>query len=1798
MEKSNPKAKYTANFSRDAEAQLKELVKQFSFTTLGDLEEIPPQTVAKLLSFLNNQLNITSLVQAHSYCATANDHTSLSAINFDLAQLLKIVNKLPEVQPAIKPLITELISQHNVKVFYRCFTNEHSTIAKPALELLTQIVIFANGAFIEEFLENFDISIKSFGDLFHPTKTSVRLFNQNKAHLTVRAAMSKFWVALLSNASPLTRLDLLSNNKKVNLTWFKFLNQFDNAQTINKTLKFIDQKILEEEAYKKMTKCKLIGDFLLSKLAELMKIDAVKSDVFELLVKITTNEEKGLVFHDYRNWFANVPAQCLENTYFNNGGVQISVGEQKFKINNKIIYNLLISLKPWTDTLQVKLVEAALAAAPELSAPYTAHLFFSNGANDPKLTSFYIGQTLLLTKIVQLPIPKEFASMTKKYIETSSGETASNSQSPSSYFNTKILMEVVCPSSLTKSAIQKGLTAPEQLIRHLTSQLVISVLQKYFKLSKLLSMNENSVLAPIRNELQESLSNLKLPDPSVFVGITNECLKAEAVNKLLLLNYMKAAEYYYLALNIIVPLQLQGFNKIVGIDLGNEVGSSKVQKDKLSDIDLLMFNTYLSLTAATSINNQQNKWWNIAKGSKNTLFTAFAKLPFDLQFQEEDGKTVIDNDLVMKVIEVLANFLEDTMAFEDFRLESSSVMYSQTWAIVCSFLKSFNKLSKSEGSDANIDAICKVLDESISRAIKTPYKYFDVVSKKGKEIGIDGRLSAFYVTLCEQSKFVKDENKDAVFEWIEDLSTYLFLIGEPLPLMTAIFREYCGSDIKFDCGTFEEYVKSTDLLKGVSLSFSLVSFTPLEKLANHISSMIPKTDVEIVAVLSRLNTIMASPLSLEKVEEPILGLIDILDGYLVQKYSTLTDDDVTVTNCQLLHKKFWATFMITHDECARDHRDITMTKKYFIMSVFNEVFKNLWDICANTVLRDSMREVVFDLLSDPEISTFAFRRLSEFIWVLSDDQLSKLIVEKQTMDETLLIDTAVKRSLQLSGESVFKFVNAVNSKEVESTTAKKFGLLTKNCKFDGLQVQEFIELLKVSKCQELYFSILENACEHDSSNFDIICHSIDPLFDTIADHLEGFQFLQFLSLSNESYRAKLYEVAAKNVNGMISGENKFDISLNTYLKSFALYLQVTDENLETIKGSLNTLTSIDDVMNTANLIFSPEMTSIIFSTHKLNSDSGLIKSWLHRATLYITKIFAEKSEEYLTKEFVAFLSCLRESLDASMWKFVAKNMINSQLEVIFSRPWVGHVDVLKYCTWIVQTGSKNVIESIKLVNILLTNENNVFFWNSRDEEAKYYTAMILSLLFQMNIKQLCSYNLVFKLVKMYRGTGSASDLVLKDLLMHIENENGQSWVQYVSNWDFVDDWGSENAATDMEVPELVIDTPGVSDALTVNLHKSILEHTIRLFNPLSHSVRMVELEKTITSQKQDFRKIENFYELKKMNAEELEHTVVYDIEFILLLIVNNDDLFKITEDSIEVNIRALIDAQLLQLVICGLAHEVSTVVEISKRIISSVMLTIEQDIKKIDEKKETKESSNEDKQIIASTFKERSAFKVYLGNLLYSYEVKKQAKISGEENVEAIPKLFIMMLSYLVPILANPGHFLYERAYRYILSGSKYRDYEIPMYKNIMTHFIKDEHTNASNDDADYYKQLQWILETLGKSITDKEDLKILRRNEVIEQLLNLTNSPFINDIMEDKIVHIFDKIVALENGADLLIRSFGLLSFSEGKENIIRNRKVWKKYSTLTMKSLIASDCSGKDKRARKWSSDDFGNVVKRICK
>lgn len=1773
MASAKPKSKYmSSNMDQGALQELQGVLANYQAqrTAAGPGEGV---SFNQISGYLSNRSMVGQLTQLFSFASTINNHTDVIACSNSFSELINLASPIPELHQYVKPLIEDLISSSNIKVFYRCLNIHRPNITNPVLRLMVAIVSFNSGSHVDAFLEIFDLTLKSLPHLLIPLaaeKINTELARSGKQ--SVRRWMVAFWIALASNASSITRNDLLTNNRKIMSHLFKYMPTYDSEETIKQILEFCDAKILMEPAYRKATKGKILNEWALSKFAEVFQRNQVNAELKAFLVKATTDDDHGLSFQDTRTYFVAPPTIAQDN------GALITVGEKTFKVSNKLVYILLTHLTPWTDVIQLDLTIQILSHIPELIAPYTAHIFFNHGTHEPRLTAFYIGQSLMLTRILCVPVPLTFRKSLKEFLRELD-PTANNTKLVSRVLSSDHLANCICPPMFTRGVLVKGLNSPDGIIRITTAQLIVAVTKKYHALMDTLSMDGNSVLSNIRLELREIFMQ-RIPESSSIVGIVNEVLvpaDGKAVDKLLLITILKLVQNYQNALEISVPVTLGNFGKLIGVDLG-EGGVEQSEHKDVSNIDMLLLNTYLDLIS-TSFNDtaSKNKWWNVTKGSKNTLFTIVAKLPWTLQ---ENG--VISNDLVSKVVNVLQSFTQDKLVFQ------SEVLSSQCWAIVSALLRLF-KYTK--GNTFAMEAICKIIDESISRCVKTPYKYIDM----NTEIASDKRLSPYYFAVCEQSKFAADDQKATVVEFLNVLSAYLHIIGEPVEIMNIAFKKYWDTDLSFSGTTFEFYLNENSAIWAVdkeeSSFFDLISFSSFDTLRSLASSpsTVCKSTYDSVALIGRINSLIHAnnekKYQLDKIESVVVDLTSLWGNYAMHAYNQLTIG----TSESVIDARYWKMILFQDGDS-----DAVIGKKYFVLGLLNEVFTKIWKFDTSTETEKSarfstIREAVIDLLRSLNENTDKriISKVCELLWVLNDkDVISFLELftgEFSAKIANRLLKISLERNISVSEELFLNLAKSVDSDILTSAVS--------NVTFTSKNVHALFDLAGTS---ETFYDVLNKICSTSASNAELVSELVKANSDDIVNSTSGFNLVLTLSALESSFIPLVVKKAATYIENAIE-DKAINNSILTYIKAF-----IVEENggQKKVRAIIETLSTLDEFKNNASLIFSEEVTMLI-SEQATDLPQNFIRSWVHRATLYITKMFAES--EALPIQFIHFLSSLnRMFFNGTFWSHISKEMIDSQLETILSKNWIQDELVLQYATWVVMTAPKNMINCNRHITFLMNNPHNPMTVVTSSESLRFGGCLLLWYLIKAN-KKVANTDLMLKVIKLYRGTLSASDCLLKRILAELEENLRTSWAEYVTTWDFVEELDLKTSAI---IPDLVMDTPGITNGLTINLNKIILNNTLKHFNPYAN-VNVVDFQGK--NKAEEWKQWATFQETHILYDCFSNGELVYDVEFMLLMLCNNDELFelKMEDDSttsVVVNLRALIDSGLLQLCVTALAHESSTVQQIATKLLAAAYKWNNTELEMIEKYREQKSRPNntampqtisDDTEVRLSQFKERTMFKVVLGNLLYTLQDK--------EAEERTSRLVLVMWGQLIPILANPAHYLYEKAYRYLLLSSKFRPNEIPLYRAI-TEQQKDQYGTEENDDSDYYKEMEWLLTAITDAITGKEDLKVLKRSNIFEYVMNLSQSPFVRATVMELIKKFIERVITLENGADLLIRSYGLLSGVENQsilnEMNVRMRGDVNKWSEVGVMALVGSQLNGNDKRSLEWTDGDFNRVVKRVCK
>lgn len=1689
---------------------------------LSDLgeDQNSDDTITKIDAFLGKRFNVVSLTQSFSHSAMVNDNRTMVFVSSAFTQLIEYVNRVEPLSPTMGNLIDGLLE--NIGSFNKCLSSQRPGLVAPMLRLMIATISFHNSEKLDKFLETFDLSLKVLPKLAIPTKAELLEPERCRTEASMRYYFILWWITLCKLAPPLSRRDILTANGRIMSNIFKYIANYDSLKLQEAVLDFLDESILMEPTYKKMTKCKIIGDWVISKLADLYSVSSLTDHLQPLLLKMCTDPVNGLVFNADKFWFAD------DSSSYSTGAT-VSIGEKTFSVYNKLIYTLLIRLSPCTDTLQCDLVVRILENIPELVPIYGYYTFFTNGAHDPKLTSFYMGQSYLILRSVRLPVPKQFQESLKVRCNTMGAKTDEDSDLPISN-----ILEAVCPGQVTKSALIKGLESKCSLIVHITTVLMIAVFQKYQRMDEVLSYDNNNRYSVVSRQLIDVIQSDKFPPISLISGKINELLDSGSKNRMLLLNYLKVAEYYR-----------EIFGEIPNIHPGQfNVGQFDTN---FKEIDLAILGSYLKLSADST---EQSSWWRPEKGAKHTIFTSLLCLPYRLAARNNSG-TISDEEIVS----VLSPLVDKTLIFTDFRSKGETALVSQLFALLISLRKSFKLIDESQ-----IDQVCGIIDQAIFRCVKSPYKYIDQAAAFSRH------LSPLYVAIVEQSKFVKDQT--SVSAWLKLLTKYLAISGEPLEAMGSCIKGFWEDkiDVSFDLNAYDG---DADDVEHALSDFETIVDTPLSDLEQRLKRFIPTSDSQAISLLIKCKILIHSNQSLHAVKNVISLLLTKVGNYLLEMYGQSTKTS------PLFSLKYWKPLIVN------DFQD-TEEKRLFATSLVNEIFRMLCHGNYNSPGLD-YGQLIFELLSkvSSKLDLDVTPVVNSLVWVLNNQQVKQLLTSTCLPLDALLAEASTRK--------------------ISLTCDEYLDVLSKNQTSSLVNLANFVAvndlfITKLLKIRPIPSAVIKQVLRrHPEFVKQVAEFSSDHLKMLIADALD---FLQFLSTQDEKLGDVLRPMFVDSVEKVISTKKGIDVKLNIYLDVISKKADAQD-----LAKLVQQLLDIPEFYNEANLVFSKEFVHTLVSCSKKLPEQTL-QFWISREVLYATKMFSELEGDTLPGQFTDFLVSLEHLLPLlPVPKLVSSKLLNSQLEVVLSSKWVADSQVLKYVLTTLIAGGDKVVEASRLVQVFVNCEHIALKHTPTTKlelETRFYSALVLYHLISFNAKQVSTAEIEVALMKFHLGSNFPDDYILRAALTIIESHLESSWASYVVDWEFEEDEDVDGSITGDDF-KLVKSSPSSNFDLRVTVRKTMISNTINKFSDSFAG------ELKTDGDLESWAKFFDHYTVS-IGDRLTKDDFCYDSTFLMLLIINNDELFKIDE-SIHVSVKPLVESGLLQLIVMNLASADENVRKIARKLVCTIYQELENQIR-IAEAKENKDST-EQVPVNFYPYRERTIFKLFLGNLLNTLD-KAEADETNEASKRPVVPVVIVFLSYLIPVLTNPGHFMYEKVYRFLLGAPEFRTYEVPLYKPVMCLFTKDTHAAMESDNSEeYYLRLGWFLQTLEKSITSADDVYLLRKGSFIDTLLILAASPFIYTKMHVLIIKVLLKIIQFPVGSDLLIRSSGFLAFVEQHAGELRsavkqstehqNLKAVSNYLLLdyqrmAVEAAISAGCNGASKRAYEWTRGDLDRSVKRV--
>ncbi|KAI8984871.1 ribosome 60S biogenesis N-terminal-domain-containing protein [Trametes punicea] len=237
--------------------------------------------------------------------------------------------------------------------------------------------------------------------------------------------------------------------------------------------------------------------------------------VHHFLLAICTHPGAGLCFHD-RGWYPR-EADADQRGFVDAEERYDEDGQRGGRIHNKILANVIKTLKVNEDPRQQELALKVLAACPELVSGYWSSVSF---ALEPRLSSKWLANIAFFGAVASLPVP------TSSFLLPESGSSSSSIYHPSPP-PLPTVMDNIFPTDHIKTHISRGLQAASPLVQHVTAMTLAKcllkfeqVLNAFREVERALEENEEEGLWARRRREVEREVRKRIPDFQVIVGFS------------------------------------------------------------------------------------------------------------------------------------------------------------------------------------------------------------------------------------------------------------------------------------------------------------------------------------------------------------------------------------------------------------------------------------------------------------------------------------------------------------------------------------------------------------------------------------------------------------------------------------------------------------------------------------------------------------------------------------------------------------------------------------------------------------------------------------------------------------------------------------------------------------------------------------------------------------------------------------------------------------------------------------------------------------------------------------------------------------------------------------------------------------------------------------------------------------------------------------------------------------------------------------------------------------------------------
>ncbi|KAF8185167.1 ribosome 60S biogenesis N-terminal-domain-containing protein [Pholiota molesta] len=451
--------------------------------------------------------------------ATLRQSSLISLVVSILSSVLTLLSAHYTDHALGQPIMKTLLVPSRLRQLNSYLGGSNNELVIVVLKLYNVMSNFAGGHDRKAVLEGFGWEIKSLPKLLNMRRKTHG--ENDTTDPLLRPDIRTLYVLLLlsfvdAGSSSQIKTAFLEQHREAFLAMFKGLVH-DHYSLARKILEVCWAGIWSDAKVKRTLKVGLFNETTLGHLFKLY--DRTQSDdddedhipanlVHHFLLAICTRPGVGICFKD-RGWYPRemegddlLPKEDDESA--RKGG----------KIYNKILANILKTLKVNEDSRQQELALKILSACPELVAGYWSAAALTL---EPRLSSKWLANISVFGNIISLPVPSSMFYMPNSQLYQPTPPPLTT------------IMENILPSVGTKTNFSKGLQSPSGLVQHCTALALARCLVKYHsvcdqfhKVAMSLEENEEDGQWNKRCRELEREVRRRVPEFQVVIGFSQQ----------------------------------------------------------------------------------------------------------------------------------------------------------------------------------------------------------------------------------------------------------------------------------------------------------------------------------------------------------------------------------------------------------------------------------------------------------------------------------------------------------------------------------------------------------------------------------------------------------------------------------------------------------------------------------------------------------------------------------------------------------------------------------------------------------------------------------------------------------------------------------------------------------------------------------------------------------------------------------------------------------------------------------------------------------------------------------------------------------------------------------------------------------------------------------------------------------------------------------------------------------------------------------------------------------------------------